>query len=102
MYKGVDPNNVLTIPNKFFESIAAAKPIMVSNLGEKSRLVEEEGNGVSVNPDDADAVVGAIRSMRDDAGLYGKIASSAKAAQARYNWSGMAKRLSESYEVLLS
>jgi len=29
MYEAVDPNNVVTIPNKLFESIAAAKPILV-------------------------------------------------------------------------
>ena len=102
MYKGTDPNNVLTIPNKFFESIAAAKPIMVSDLGEKSRLVKEEGNGVAVDPADVGAIAQSIESLRDDEGLYAEKKSSARSAQARFNWSIMAKRLADSYEDLLS
>jgi glycosyltransferase involved in cell wall biosynthesis len=101
MYKGTDPNNLLTIPNKLFESIAAGKPIMVSDLGEKSRLVKEEGSGVAVDPEDVEAVAAAIRSLRDDGALYAGMASAAKSAQTRYSWSRMAERLVEGYGKIL-
>jgi glycosyltransferase involved in cell wall biosynthesis len=102
MYKGSDPNNILTIPNKFFESIAAAKPIMVSDLGEKSRLVSEEGNGIAVDPGDVEAVAKAIGRLRDDRELYERMRKAARDAQSRFNWEAMARRLVESYAELSS
>jgi len=97
MYRGTDPNNILTIPNKLFESIAAGKPIMVSDLGEKSKLVKEEGSGVVVDPEDVGAIAEAIGALRDDRELYAGMVSAAKSAQSRYSWSRMAERLVESY-----
>jgi glycosyltransferase involved in cell wall biosynthesis len=102
MYKGTDPNNILTIPNKFFESIAAAKPIMVSDLGEKSRLVSEVGNGVAVDPGDVGAVAEAIAMLRDDEDLYERMRNASREAQSRFTWGAMAGRLVESYSELLS
>jgi glycosyltransferase involved in cell wall biosynthesis len=102
MYKGTDPNNILTIPNKFFESIAAAKPIMVSDLGEKSRLVAEEGNGIAVDPGDVAAVAEAIGRLRDDDDLYERMRNASRDAQSRFNWGAMAGRLVDSYAELSS
>ena len=102
MYKAVDPNNVLTIPNKFFESIAAGKPILVSDLGEKGRLVSEEGNGIAVDPDDIQAISDAIRTLKQNRSAYEAMVSSAKGSQERYNWTRMAAKLTESYSRLLA
>lgn len=100
LYKAVDPNNVLTIPNKFFESIAAAKPILVSNIGEKSDLVAREGNGVAVDPDDVDSIAEAIRKLKEEHGAYNAMVGAARRAQSRYNWGRMARALVEAYSEL--
>ncbi len=102
LYKATDPNNVLTIPNKLFESMAAGKPIIVSDIGEKGRLVKEEGNGVAVDPDDPEAIVDAIRRLKDDPQFYMALASAAKRSQRKYSWSRMAALLAEIYSDLLS
>jgi glycosyltransferase involved in cell wall biosynthesis len=53
-------------PNKLFDYMAAALPI-VSNLpGECRRLVDEAGVGVSVPPEDAASLAEAIRRLADD------------------------------------
>ncbi len=100
MYKADDPNNILTIPNKLFESIASGKPILVSNLGEKARLVSEVGNGVVVDPSDVNSIAGAIRSLKEDPGLYEAMALAARGAQKKYNWARMAERLRDGYSSL--
>ena len=101
MYKATDPNNVLTIPNKLFESIAAAKPIIVSNIGEKSRLVSAEGNGIVVDPSDVGAIAQAFRTLKGDPRGYEAMASSAKRCQERYSWARMAAILNEGYAAVL-
>jgi len=100
-YKATDPNNVLTIPNKLFESIAAGKPIIVSNIGEKSRLVSTEGNGIVVDPSDVAAIAEAIRTLKGDRRVYDAMASAAKGSQERYSWARMAAILNEGYAALL-
>jgi glycosyltransferase involved in cell wall biosynthesis len=101
MYKATDPNNVLTIPNKLFESIAAGKPIIVSNIGEKSRLVSTEGIGIVVDPSDVAAIADAIRTLKGDRRLYEAMAASARRCQERYSWARMAATLNEGYAALL-
>jgi glycosyltransferase involved in cell wall biosynthesis len=100
LYTSGDPNNVLTIPNKFFESVAAGKPILVSNVGEKARLVAELGNGLAVDPDDIPAITNALRKLKDDPQLREKMARASDLAQENYNWQRMAKRLVDSYATL--
>ncbi len=101
LYKATDPNNVLTIPNKLFESIAAGKPIIVSNIGEKSRLVSTEGNGIVVDPCDIGAIAQAIRTLRSDRHVYEAMASSARRCQEKYSWSKMEAILRDAYAALL-
>jgi len=101
MYKGIDPNNLLTIPNKYFESIASGRPILVSKIGEKSRLVTQEGNGIALDPEDVEAVAGTIRRLVNDSAAYERLAKAAKSAQRRYSWSRMSATLVAAYEELL-
>ncbi len=100
MYEAVDPNNVVTIPNKLFESIAAGKPILVSDVGEKARLVSEIGHGYAINPEDVEGMARAIQRLAQDRDLYDKLASRAKRAQKEYSWSRMEKRLIHAYRDL--
>ncbi len=100
LYKGNDPNNVLTVPNKLFESIAAGKPILVSDLGEKSRIVKAEGNGLAVDPEKVEEVADSIRTIMDD-DIYDRMSRAALDAQNRYNWRKMAGRLVDGYSSLL-
>ena len=100
LYRADDPNNVLTIPNKFFESIAAGKPILVSDVGEKATLVSKLGNGLAVDPNDIGALEEAIRKLKNDRDLRERMARASRLAQKEYNWRSMAQRLTECYSAM--
>jgi glycosyltransferase involved in cell wall biosynthesis len=64
------------LPNKAFDYLGAARPIIASApAGELTRMVERAGCGVSVPPEDGDALAGAIRTLaadRDEARRMGE------------------------------
>ncbi len=54
------------IPSKIFESMAMQKPIVLAVAGESAELIEEAGAGCCVEPENADAIAGAITGLADD------------------------------------
>lgn len=55
-----------TSPNKFFDYISAGIPVLVNYPGWLAELVDSEGAGVAVRPDDAGAFADALVLLRDD------------------------------------
>lgn len=62
------PNPVLELnsPNKFFDGLAAGKPVVVNVNGWLRRLVEENDAGVYAPAEDADAFARALTTLADD------------------------------------
>lgn len=54
------------IPSKIFEIMASARPLIMGVAGEAGRIVEEARAGVAIEPEDAGALVEAIKSLRAD------------------------------------
>jgi glycosyltransferase involved in cell wall biosynthesis len=54
------------LPSKMFESMAAARPIVLAVEGEAKRLLERAGAGVPVAPGDAAALAAAVERLADD------------------------------------
>jgi glycosyltransferase involved in cell wall biosynthesis len=54
------------IPSKMFEIMACARPIVASVRGEARRILEASGAAIVVDPEDAAAIAGAVRRLRDD------------------------------------
>lgn len=55
------------LPNKAFDYLGAARPIIASApAGELTRMVERAGCGVAVPPEDGEAMAGAIRALAAD------------------------------------
>jgi glycosyltransferase involved in cell wall biosynthesis len=52
------------LPSKIFESLAAARPVVLGVEGEARRLVEASGGGLCVPPESAEAVVAALRRLQ--------------------------------------
>jgi glycosyltransferase involved in cell wall biosynthesis len=48
------------LPSKIFEAAAMAKPIILGVEGEAARLVREAGAGICIEPENAEALVGAV------------------------------------------
>jgi glycosyltransferase involved in cell wall biosynthesis len=57
------------LPSKMFESMAAARPIVLAVDGEARRLLERSGGGLAVPPGHPAALAGAVRQLAGDANL---------------------------------
>jgi colanic acid biosynthesis glycosyl transferase WcaI len=71
----------VSVPSKTYSSLAVARPVVASiDPGtEIPRLLDAAGAGVAVPPDDADALVAAIRSLVDDPGRAERLGRSGRA-----------------------
>ncbi len=54
------------IPSKMFEIMGSGKPIVLGVRGEACRILERANAGIPVEPQNADALVSAIRRLRGD------------------------------------
>lgn len=93
--RGVSVRSVAT--GKLYEYLAAGRPILVLGDGtEAARIVDETRSGLSVDPDDAEAIADAVRRLT--AGEAG--AEPDPDAVARYSYSAVATRLAELVDEL--
>lgn len=53
-------------PNKLFDSLSAGKPIIVNSAGWTKDLVEKEGCGFFVNPDNPEELASKLLEVKDD------------------------------------
>jgi glycosyltransferase involved in cell wall biosynthesis len=83
-------------PLKVFGYMAAAKPILCSDLPVLREVVEDGRNGLLVPPDDVDAWSTALRRLLDDSALRQSLGNTAKADfLARHTWRQRASRVLE-------
>ncbi len=66
------------IPSKMFELMAAGVPIVASVRGEARGILERGGGAVVVDPEDAQAIADAIRSLRADRDRGARLAQSGR------------------------
>jgi glycosyltransferase involved in cell wall biosynthesis len=59
--------------------------VIASPKGEAGGIVEEEGAGIWVPPEDPVALEGAVRRLKEDADLYERCAAGSRAAAPRYS-----------------
>lgn len=92
-----EPNktNAVHRSNKLFQYMAAALPVLVSDVGNWATLVEEEeACGVAVDSEDADAVAAAMVELVEDPARRAELgANGHRAALERYNWETQRERL---------
>jgi glycosyltransferase involved in cell wall biosynthesis len=101
LFAPVELNNVLATPNKLFEYMNCAVPVVVSRFPELERIVTETGCGIAADPVQPGDVAAAILRLlgtdaeRAEIGLRGYAA-----AQQQYNWETQAKQLLVVYRGL--
>jgi glycosyltransferase involved in cell wall biosynthesis len=54
------------LPTKMLEAMAAARPLVISAVGEAARFVTDSGAGVAVPPEDPEALARALRELAAD------------------------------------
>lgn len=57
------------IPSKMFESMAMRRPIVLGVKGQAKEILDEAGAGLSVPPEDPDALLAAVLTLKADAAL---------------------------------
>ncbi len=67
-----------TSPNKFFDYLASGLPVLVNYPGWVAEIVEREGCGIPVPPEDSSAFADALIQLRDDAKERTKMGSNAR------------------------
>jgi glycosyltransferase involved in cell wall biosynthesis len=71
------------LPTKLLEAMAAGRPVVLAARGEAARLVEAEGCGVVVPPEDPRALAEALESLAADPGRRKTMGASGRAAAER-------------------
>ena len=87
-----DPLFETVIPSKMFEAMATRTPIVLGVRGEARQIVEEAGAGIPVSPEDPEALVEAVRRLKDTPSLHEELATNAyQHVQAHYDRQGLAR-----------
>jgi 1,4-alpha-glucan branching enzyme len=85
------------------EAMAAKSPVVVSDTGGLSEIVEHDVTGVKVYPDNPDSLAWGIRKVLLDEGYANWIRTNAyKKVQEKYNWNKIAEHSKTVYESVLN
>lgn len=102
-YDPIIPNNRLASPNKLFEAMMCATPIIVNKETTMADIVEEENCGLIVPYSDTGALKAALMRLKADPILCSNLGKNGRLAfEKKYNWYLMEKRLINLYEELVS
>lgn len=75
-----------SIRTRLFDAIAAGTPVVATAGGFAADLVESEGLGIVVPPEDASAVADAIRRLLTDDEIYSRCVKNLERIRPRYVW----------------
>lgn len=83
------------IPSKLFECMAMAVPVLHGVRGESAEIIEDEGVGITFEPQNAEALVASLRQMKNDTELYQSLKANGPKAAKKYDRSQLAKNMLE-------
>lgn len=87
-------NNRYASPNKLFEAMMCAKPILVSSGTTMANIVKENNCGIIVDYGDVGEIRNSIMRLKEDLKLQKKLGEAGRYAfEKKYNWDIMEKRL---------
>jgi len=78
-----DPALEAFIPSKLYDFCAVARPVVLAAAGEAARVADAEGAALTVRPADPDSLATAVRRLRDDDSLKGRISKAGHGFGAR-------------------
>jgi len=96
-YQAVDLNNYYTSPNKLFDFIQAALPIVASDLPFLRKVIVEHNLGIVAKLDSPQSYANAINAVlaRPDGGAA--LRANLRKAAPNYTWAAQAVKLVEAY-----
>jgi glycosyltransferase involved in cell wall biosynthesis len=86
---------------KLFEYMAAARPIVATNLPSINEFVRDGEEAILVEPDSALSLAEGIRRVLEDDGLAQRLAAGAYGAAARFTWASRARLLADFFHSIL-
>lgn len=89
------------LPNKLFDYIAAQVPVLVSNLPEMRKVVEEYGVGIVAQSRDPKELADQVTSLFEDKKKMDTIAANLKKASAALCWQNESPKLVEAINSLM-
>jgi glycosyltransferase involved in cell wall biosynthesis len=84
------------------EAMAAESPVVVSDIGGLSEIVDHEVDGVKVYPDNPDSLAWGITRVLSDEAFAERVRTNAlKKVREKYNWDKIAQQTTGIYERIL-
>jgi glycosyltransferase involved in cell wall biosynthesis len=95
-------NRKYSLPNKFFELISAGTPVLASNISTQQKYVDKYSLGLTVDPENIEAIAEAIQFMLKDES-HRKIwaENCLTAAKSDLNWERESEQLKQLYKGLI-
>jgi len=91
------------LPYTLLEAMALGTPIVASRVGGLAEVIQDEGTGLLVPPQDAEALAQAIRRLHDDPALRSQLGDQARRLQqATYSLEAMTERYLAIYRELVA
>jgi glycosyltransferase involved in cell wall biosynthesis len=101
-YRNTCRNNYYCAPNKLYEYMMMGLPIITCDYPGLRLVVEGEGIGLCVNPEDPEAIAGAVNRLVSHPDAYATMkANCLRLAKTRYNWEQEFALLRPKYDELL-
>lgn len=96
-------NNIMGIPNKLFDCMAAGIPVIASNFPNISEIVKEADCGILIDPTDAEDVADAIVYLMEHPAEAKRMGDNGRGAiEEKYNWAKMEEKLFELYGEMIN
>lgn len=76
----------LSLPNKLFEYIAAGIPVVGSDFPEIKNVIEKNKIGLTVSPNDIEAIVSSIRKLLDEENNYHECVNNCTRVKNEFDW----------------
>jgi glycosyltransferase involved in cell wall biosynthesis len=89
-----------TSPLKFFEYMAAKKPIVSSNIPAISRTIVHETDGLLAKPNDIQELTHFVELVLEDEQLAEKIAGNAYAKVQDYDWKNRCEKILQHLKLM--
>jgi glycosyltransferase involved in cell wall biosynthesis len=97
-----DPLFETVLPSKLFECMGVGLPVILAVKGEAARLLARHEFGLTVEPEDSEAIVGALLRMRASPALMSQFKNNALSAAPRYDRVVLADEILRSLERLIA
>ncbi len=90
------------LPNKLFEMTFAGLPLCVSDLPEMREFVEKNGNGVTMDQTDPEAIAKAIQTVFNNRSKFAPDKERLASIVEKYEWKKQASNIIDLYQNLLN